>query len=111
MKPGDIVLTVIPQDDQQKRRPVLILKMLPKYNDLLVCAVSSQLHQHIAGFDLVLDEKHDAFPDSRLKTASLFRLSNLAVLSAKDIIGIIGHLKSDLHLKLVKTLAEYLLTP
>jgi mRNA-degrading endonuclease toxin of MazEF toxin-antitoxin module len=42
MKPGDIVLTVIPQDDQQKRRPVLILKTLPKYGDFLVCAVSSQ---------------------------------------------------------------------
>ncbi|MCZ2460614.1 MAG: type II toxin-antitoxin system PemK/MazF family toxin [Chitinophagales bacterium] len=44
MKAGDIVLTKIPQDNQQKIRPVLILKVLPKYNDYLVCAVSSQLH-------------------------------------------------------------------
>ncbi len=36
MKPGAIVLTVIPQDNQQKTRPVLILKILPKYNDFLV---------------------------------------------------------------------------
>lgn len=109
MKPGDIVLTIIPQDDQQKKRPVLILKILPKYNDFLVCAVSSQLHQQIPGFDLVLDEKHEAFTASRLKTSSVFRLSNLAVLSKKDIIGTIGSLRTDLHLKLLKTLAEYIL--
>jgi mRNA interferase MazF len=75
----------------------------------LVCAVSSQLHQQIPGFDLVLDEKHEAFAASHLKTTSVFRLSNLAVLSKKDIIGTIGHLRTDLHSKLLKTLAEYLL--
>ncbi len=30
MKPGAIVLTIIPQDNQQKTRPVLILKILPE---------------------------------------------------------------------------------
>ena len=81
MRPGDIVLTIIPQDDQQKRRPVLVLKIFPKYKDLLVCAVSSQLHQYIPDFDLMLDEKHDAFYLTNLKVSSVFRLSNLAVLS------------------------------
>jgi mRNA interferase MazF len=109
MKPGDIVLTIIPQDDQQKIRPVLILKILPKYNDFLVCAVSSQLHQHIHGFDLVLDAKDAAFKTSGLKTSSVFRLSNLAVLSKEEIIGTIGFLQKDLHLQLLKTLAGYLL--
>jgi hypothetical protein len=28
-----MALTVIPKDDQQKKSPVLILKILPKYND------------------------------------------------------------------------------
>jgi hypothetical protein len=36
MRPGAIVLTVIPQDNQQKKRPVLVLEILPKYNDFLV---------------------------------------------------------------------------
>jgi mRNA interferase MazF len=110
MKAGDIVLTVIPQDDQQKKRPVLILKILPKYGDYLVCAISSQLHQQIPKFDLVLDEKHDAFADTHLKTASVFRLASLAVLSKEDIIGSIGILRSDLHQQLLKSLAEYLLS-
>ena len=110
MKPGDIVLTIIPQDGQQKKRPVLILKILPKYNDFLVCAISSQLSQYISGFDLILDEEHEAFKASNLKTSSVFRLSNLAVLSKHDIIGSIGSLKNDLHLKLLQNLANYLLT-
>jgi mRNA interferase MazF len=110
MKPGYIVLTTIPQDDQQKIRPVLILKILPKYNDLLVCAVSSQLKQHISGFDLLLNDKHDAFAVSGLKVSSIFRLSNLAVLAEDDVIGSIGYLRKDLHLILLKTLANYLLS-
>ena len=109
MKPGDIVLTIIPQDDQQKIRPVLILKTLPKYNDFLVCAISSQLHQNIPDFDLVLDSKDPAFATSGLRGSSVFRLSNLAVLSKEEIIGTIGSLQKELHLQLLKTLAGYLL--
>lgn len=110
MKAGDIALTIIPQDDQQKKRPVLILKILPKYNDYLVCAVSSQLHQQIPQFDLILDEKHEAFEATHLKTVSVFRLANLAVLSKEDIIGTIGTLRTDLHQQLLKRLAEYLVS-
>lgn len=67
MKQGDIVLTIIPQDDQQKIRPVLILRIFPKYKDFLVCAVSSQLHQYITGFDLILENTHPAFINSGLR--------------------------------------------
>jgi mRNA interferase MazF len=109
MKPGDIVLTIIPQDGQQKKRPVLILKILPKYNDCLVCAISSQLHQYIPDFDLMLNEKHEAFQVSNLNSSSVFRLSNLAVLPKQDIIGSIGSLRKDLHLNLLQNLAKYLL--
>jgi mRNA interferase MazF len=109
MKPGDIVLTIIPQDGQKKKRPVLILKILPKYNDYLVCAISSQLHQYISNFDLVLNDKHEAYNASVLNAPSVFRLSNLAVLSKQDIIVSIGSLRKDLHLYLLQNLAKYLL--
>lgn len=109
MRSGDIVLTVIPQDEQQKIRPVLILKILPKYNDLLVCAVSSQLHQHIPDFDIILENTDQAFASSGLKITSVFRLANLAVLPKEDIIGTIGFLQKELHEKLLKTLADYLI--
>jgi mRNA interferase MazF len=109
MKPGDIVLTIIPQDNQQKIRPVLILKNLPGYNDFLVCAVSTQLHQFIDGFDILLDSKNPAFKATGLKASSLFRLSNLAVLQKEDIIGTIGSLNKELHTELLKNLSAYLI--
>jgi len=109
MKPGAIVLTVIPQDDQQKKRPVLILKTLPKYNDFLVCAISSQLRQFIPDFDLIIKDNHPEFSGTGLRTSSLIRLANLAVLSKRDIIGTIGYLPKDIHKKLLKTLTDFLL--
>ena len=109
MKLGAIVLTVIPQGDQQKKRPVLILKTLPKYNDFLVCAISSQLRQFIPDFDLIIKDNHPEFSGTGLRTFSLIRLANLAVLSKRDIIGTIGYLPKDIHKKLLKTLADFLL--
>ena len=109
MKPGDIVLTKIPQDNLNKLRPVLILKTMPGYNDLLVCAVSSQLHQFIPGFDLILEDSSPFFANSGLKASSVFRLSNLAVLPITDINGKIGSLEKILHQQLLKNLSEYLI--
>jgi mRNA interferase MazF len=38
MREGEIILANLPQaDDNFKLRPVLLLKQLPGYNDLLVC--------------------------------------------------------------------------
>ncbi|HYG50841.1 MAG TPA: hypothetical protein VD905_08050 [Flavobacteriales bacterium] len=52
MKSGDIVLIPIPQANSQiKKRPVLLLKQLPGYGDWLVCGISTQMQQYIAGFD------------------------------------------------------------
>lgn len=52
MKEGDVVLTPLPQADGQiKNRPVIILREMPPYGDFLVCAVSTQLHHEVTGFD------------------------------------------------------------
>jgi mRNA-degrading endonuclease toxin of MazEF toxin-antitoxin module len=52
MKEGDVVLTPLPQADGQiKNRPAIILRGMPPYGDFLVCGVSTQLHQEVAGFD------------------------------------------------------------
>jgi mRNA interferase MazF len=52
MREGDLVLTPIPQaNGQVKNRPVLVLREMPPFHDLLVCGVSSRLHQQVSGFD------------------------------------------------------------
>lgn len=52
MKEGDIVLTPLPQaDGQVKNRPAIVLRTMPPHGDLLVCGISTQLHQEVVGFD------------------------------------------------------------
>jgi mRNA interferase MazF len=51
MKECNIVLTPVPQANGGiKNRPALILKEMPKYQDFLVCGISTQLKQYIANF-------------------------------------------------------------
>jgi len=52
MNEGDIALAPLPQADGQiKNRPVILLRRLPPFGDFLICGVSTQLHQRVAGFD------------------------------------------------------------
>jgi len=44
MKQGDVILTSMPQaDGQVKNRPALFLRILPPFDDALVCGISTQL--------------------------------------------------------------------
>jgi mRNA interferase MazF len=53
---GQIVLTPLPHTDMSgaKLRPVLMLKRASRYDDWLVCMVSTKLDQADAGLDEVL---------------------------------------------------------
>ncbi len=110
MKAGDIVLAIIPQDLLGKRRPVLLLKQMPtKYNDFLVSAISTQLHQYIHEFDLIIRNTDKDFAETGLLTTSVVRLASLAILTATSITGTIGFLKARDHQQLLKNLANHLL--
>jgi mRNA interferase MazF len=105
MREGNIILTYLPQSDgSNKLRPVLLLKALPAYNDYLVCGISTQIHQEIADFDIILT------PDAtnRLRATSLVRLSFLAILNERDINGSIGAISLSEHRKLLENLAHHL---
>jgi mRNA interferase MazF len=108
MNPGDIVLTIIPQDGQQKRRPVLILKRLPVYNDLLVCAISSRLHQYVDGLDVIIQENSESFANSGLTKTSVVRSSNIATLTEEDIEGELGTLTPELFHRVINNLTTFL---
>lgn len=43
MRPGDVLLANLPQaDGRAKDRPVLCLCMVPPFQDLLVCGITTQ---------------------------------------------------------------------
>ncbi len=96
MQAGDIALTPFPYTDLSgsKLRPVLLLRPASeRFNDWLVCMVSSQLHQGEPQFDEWIQEKDDDFWRSGLKVPSVFRLSRLAVLDATVLIGKMGNIE------------------
>jgi mRNA interferase MazF len=109
MQEGDVVLTPIPQaDGTLKNRPAIVLRELPLYKDLLVCGVSTQLHQQVKGFDDLLAPSDADFAASGLHSASLIRLGFLAVLPRHSIIGTIGSISAQRHRRLLKALSDYL---
>ena len=98
IEPGQIVLFRFPQTNLQegKMRPALLLAKVPgRFDDWLVCAISTQLHQYIPDFDEIIRESDDDFSGSGLKAESLFRIGRLGVLDANIFEGAIGHITPE----------------
>jgi mRNA interferase MazF len=96
--PGKLALTPFPHTDLSgsKLRPVLLIRPASsRFDDWLVCMVSSQIHQVEAGLDEILMPDDPAFPMTGLKSASAIRLSMLAVLEGRLLLGAIGELPDD----------------
>lgn len=81
---------------------------MPPYRDVLVCGVSTQLHQEVKGFDEVVDQTESDFAATGLRTTSLIRLGFLAVLPRSAVIGSIGSVSPERHKRLLTRLSDYL---
>ena len=109
MKEGDVVLALLPQSDGHvKARPAVVLARMPGFGDLLVCGISTQLRQQVAGFDEVIGPSDGDFVSSGLKAASLIRLAFLAALPASGFAGAIGAISPERRQRLVRKLCDYL---
>lgn len=94
---GQIVLTPSPHTDLSgaKLRPVLMLRRASRFDDWLVCMVSSKLDQADIGFDEIIATTDSNFATSGLKAPSVLRLSRLAVLDDSLLAGSIGSLSTE----------------
>ena len=111
MKEGDIVTAYIPQSDLTfKKRPALLLKKLQKYDDFIVCGISSNIHQYIKGFDEIISKENEEFNNTGLMHDSVVRLGYLSVLPKERIVGAIGYISKELQNILLKRLSNYLIT-
>jgi mRNA interferase MazF len=109
MKEGDVILTPLPQADGQiKNRPAIFLREMPPFQDILVCGVSTQLHQMAPDFDEVIARRDGDFSASGLIAESLIRLGFLAVLPRKNIVGSIGAIATERHARLLRKLSHHL---
>lgn len=110
MKEADIVIAVFPQSDgSSKRRPALILREMPPFQDFLICGISSRTRQKVENFDEVISPEDNDFEQSNLDFESLIRLGFLLVLPRSQIIGAIGAISGERHRKLLRNLSGYLL--
>jgi mRNA interferase MazF len=109
MKEGEVVLSPFPQSDgKTKNRPALILRVMPRFGDLLVCGISRQLRHHVQDFDEIISSSDSDFASSGLLDSSLVRLGFLALLPSDAFIGDIGFISPDRHKRLLRRLANYL---
>ena len=92
MREDDIILTPIPQADGAiKNRPAVFLREMPPFRDMLVCGISTQLHQQVRGFDETISPADAGFATSGLLADSLIRLGFLTVLPRRSVVGSIGY--------------------
>jgi mRNA interferase MazF len=108
---GQVVVFRFPQADLEegKLRPALLLGKLPgEYDDWLICMISSQTRQYIAGFDEIIQEDDTDFGESGLKVTSVIRVGRLAVVSGEILIGAIGQVSSERLNRAKKRLSDWL---
>ena len=113
MRPGEIALIRLPHTNgtPSKLRPVLVLANLPgRYNDVLVCGISAQLHLACSDWDEVISRQDEDFVRSGLHRSSVIRLSFLAATNISALSGIIGRVSPERIERLRHRLADHLLT-
>lgn len=111
VKPGSIALLRFPHTDlaRESLRPVLLLAPTPDpYPDWLVAMISSQMHQAVHGLVEVIHERDPDFPATGLKRSSVVRLSRLAVVEEKLLLGKLGEISPERFRKIVHRLCSWI---
>ncbi|MCI0695607.1 type II toxin-antitoxin system PemK/MazF family toxin [candidate division KSB1 bacterium] len=94
MNPGDIILIDFPftVPTQSKVRPaVVITETHDKYNNLVVCAISSVLPSTITNREILISKNDPAFPSTGLRVDSVVKIDRIATLRQSDVITKLGH--------------------
>ncbi len=93
-KQGDIVLVPFPFTDLsgQKVRPAIILSRQENRDDVTVCFVSSINTKKILLNEILISEKDKSFADTGLKVRSIVKVTKIATLEKKVILGKLGML-------------------
>jgi len=110
---SQIVLFKFPQTDQKegKLRPALILRELPgKFNDWLICMISSNIELQIPDLDELIAPDASDFMQSGLKVPSVIRTSRLAVVDGNILLGKLGQINTERLNKIRQRLSKWILS-
>jgi mRNA interferase MazF len=85
-----------------------MLRQASRFDDRLVCMVSSKIDQAAAGFDEVLAPADGDFAASGLKVPSALHLSRIAVIDASLLVGSIGSIGDERLTRVRQRLAHWI---
>ncbi len=106
-----IVRVALPQaDDQVKVRPALLLKPIRPHSDWLLCAISTQLHNEVAGLDVLIDVEYPDFGQARFLKPSIIRVVKLHTMPEARIEGSIGTVSDATYNTVMDNLIHFLKT-
>jgi mRNA interferase MazF len=109
MEKGSIVLIGLPQSDgSYKTRPAVLLKKIAPYNDWLLCIISTKIQNQIKRVDILVDESHPDFRNTRLKTASLIRVAMIYTIPLHSIQGKIGSVSNNTYDTIISNFISYI---
>jgi len=109
MEEGSIVRIALPQSDGKLRsRPALVLKKIEPFNDLLLCSISSKLHNEVKGLNIIIGSDHPDFISSRLKYPGLIRVANLFTIPSTVIEGKIGTISKQTYQLILDNLSHFI---
>jgi mRNA interferase MazF len=94
---GHIAKVKVPNSDlsKGKNRPVLVLGKCPgKFDDWLICPISSRQYQATPGIDELVNPADKDFKQTGLVMPSVIRICRLAVVEGALLQGAIGSLES-----------------
>jgi len=114
MKPGDVVLIQLPQvaGGPLKSRPALVLALLPGvYQNVLICGISTQLHDLQPHWDDLIEAGDTDFSQSGLHRTSAIRPSYLYGADTREILGVIGRVDAERLNRVRRRLVQLLLAP
>jgi mRNA interferase MazF len=110
-RPGQLVLFPFPQTSQTRGslRPALLIAKAPgRFDDWLVCMLSTQLQHCITDFDEVIQITDADFSSSGLRQSSLIRVGRLAVVDGGLLPGSIGEISAERLKRIRANLAGWL---
>jgi mRNA interferase MazF len=104
-KQGDIILVPFPFTDLsgEKVRPALVLSGKGEGDDLTLCFVSSIIPSKILNNEVLIDKTQESFNKTGLKVSSIIKVTKIATLEKKVILGKLGVLdyKNLLKVKII----------
>ncbi|TLD42091.1 MAG: hypothetical protein JETT_1659 [Candidatus Jettenia ecosi] len=109
---GQIVLFKFPQTDKKEGKlcPALLLRELPgKFNDWLICMISSNIDQQIPVLDELVTPDASDFIQSGLKAPSIIRASRLAFVDGNVLVGTLGQINTERLYKIKQKLSKWIL--